>query len=124
MTVLEDCDTSASRVSEESRLRQAPRISNAWCGDELVLLDASTGRYFTLNHVGGRMWELLATPRSATDLVSCLRREFEVEPATGEAMLRRDIARMLGDMLGAGLLVSENLSPSSGAPTSTPRRHS
>lgn len=108
MTSLEDQDIGASRVSDELRLHQAPQISAAWCGDELVLLDPITGRYFTLNHVGGRMWELLATSRSANDLALCLRAEYEVQPGMRGATLQRDVVRMLDSMLDAGLLVAES----------------
>lgn len=108
MAFLEGYDISTSRASLERRLHQAPHISAAWCGDELVLLNATTGRYFTLNHVGGRIWELLATSRSANDLALQLDREYEVQPATRGATLQRDVVRMLDDMFGAGLLVAEN----------------
>jgi coenzyme PQQ synthesis protein D (PqqD) len=122
MTVLEDRGIPASLMSNESRLQQAPRISAAWCGDELVLLDATTGRYFTLNRVGGRMWELLATPRSAGDLVVCLRMEYNVRPATGDATLEQDVVRMLDNMLKAGLLVAEKATAALQSRTSNLRR--
>jgi hypothetical protein len=108
MKSLEDQDIPASRVSDEHRLHQAPHISAAWCGDELVLLDATTGRYFTLNHIGGRMWELLATSRSANDLAQCLRTEYDFRATIRGSTLRRDIVHMLDNMLDAGLLVAEN----------------
>jgi hypothetical protein len=122
MTVFEDRDIPASLMSDDSRLQQAPGISAAWSGDELVLLDATTGRYFTLNHVGGRIWELLATPRSAGDLAVRLRMEYDVQPATGEATLERDVVRMLENMLDAGLLVAEKATSAPGSPTSNLRR--
>jgi len=122
MTVLEDREIPASLVSDERRLQQASRISAAWCGDELVLLDATTGRYFTLNRVGGRMWELLATSRSANDLAECLRTEYEVPPELYEVTLQREVVRMLDGMCEAGLLIAENPSPEAESPTSNPRR--
>jgi hypothetical protein len=122
MTVLEDRDIRASLVSDERRLQQAPRISAAWCGDELVLLDATTGRYFTLNRVGGRMWELLATSRSAKDLAECLRTEYEVSPGLQGATLQRDVVRMLDGMSEVGLLVAEKPSPAAEPRMSNLRR--
>ena len=94
----------------EGRLHQAPRISSAWCGDELVLLDSTTGKYFTLNRVGGRVWELLATSRSANDLAEFLSTEYEVQPGLLEATIHRDVVRILDSMCKAGLLVAENRS--------------
>jgi len=107
MKSLEDQDIPASRASDEHRLHQAPHISAAWCGDELVLLNATTGRYFTLNHVGGRIWELLATSRSASDLAQCLRTEYDVRAAMRGSALR-DVVRLLDNMFDAGLLVAES----------------
>jgi hypothetical protein len=122
MTALEDRDIPALLVQGESRLQQAPRISAAWCGDELVLFDATTGRYFTLNRVGGRIWELLATSRSAKDLVACLRTEYAVPPELHDATVQRDVVRMLDGMCEAGLLVAENPSPAAESRTSSSRR--
>lgn len=123
MAILEGRDVSAPFVSDESRLQQAPRISAAWCGDELVLLDAATGRYFTLNRVGGRMWELLATSRSTRELVVSLRTEYDVPPEPHDATLQRDVVRMLDGMCVARLLVAENLRPAAESPASSPWRH-
>jgi hypothetical protein len=122
MTVLEDRAIPASLASDDNRLRQAPHVSAAWCGDELVLLDAKTSRYFTLNRVGGRMWELLATTRAAKELAECVRAEYDVRAAAGEATLERDVARMLDFMLDAGLLVVESPSQAAESPASNPRR--
>ena len=108
MTSIEDRGVPASRVSDEHRLHQAAHISAAWCGDELVLLDATTGRYFTLNHVAGRMWELLTTPKSPEDLILYLRTAYDVPPAVHGATLRRDVARMIDNMLEAGLVAADN----------------
>jgi len=108
MTSIEDRGVPASRVSEQHRLRQAAHISTAWCGDELVLLDATTGRYFTLNHVAGRMWELLATPKSSEDLILYLCTAYDVPPVVRGATLRGDVVRMIDNMLEVGLLVAEN----------------
>ena len=49
--------------------------------DEVVmLLNVPTGRYHELNGVAGRIWELLATPISADDLVGALTAEYDVAP--------------------------------------------
>lgn len=123
MTSLEDQSIPSWRVSDEIRLHQAPHISAAWCGDELVLLDATTGRYFTLNHVGGRMWELLAKSRSANDLAQCLRTEYDVRAAKHGSTFRRDLVHMIENMLDVGLLVvAENPAFAAEPPMSSWRR--
>ncbi|WAH57642.1 PqqD family peptide modification chaperone [Pseudomonas silvicola] len=50
-------------------------------GDELLMMSVERGRYFNLNEVGARIWELLATPTSVQSLVQSLVAEYEVAPA-------------------------------------------
>lgn len=106
MKLLKDRRIPALSESNERRLKQAPRISATWCGDELILLDATSGRYFTLNRVGGRIWELLAKSKPAEDLVGYLRAEFDVKPEH-DVTLHRDVVGMLDGMCNARLLVTE-----------------
>jgi Coenzyme PQQ synthesis protein D (PqqD) len=47
---------------------------------EMVMLSISTGRYYGLNSVGMRIWELLETPMTVNKICAQLCREFEVEP--------------------------------------------
>ena len=42
------------------RYQSQRHVSSARHGDTTVLLDVNRGRYYTLNQVGGRIWELLA----------------------------------------------------------------
>lgn len=73
-----ECSTDGAGVG--GTLRRRERVLAATQGDATVLMDAASGRYFTLNDVAGRIWELLATPRSMGDLVTELAAEYEVLP--------------------------------------------
>lgn len=53
--------------------------------DEAVLLDISSGRYFGLNSVGSRIWELCDGNRSLADIVAAICSEFEVAVDVAEA---------------------------------------
>jgi coenzyme PQQ synthesis protein D (PqqD) len=46
---------------------------------ELVMLDPRRSRYFGLDAVGHRIWELLESPRSVGALCTELQREFDVD---------------------------------------------
>ena len=47
-------------------------------GGEMVLLNLSSGLYFGLDIVGGRIWELLsAGPQSVADLCNIIEQEFD-----------------------------------------------
>jgi coenzyme PQQ synthesis protein D (PqqD) len=50
---------------------------------------------FSLNEVGGRVWELLATPRSLDELRASVVQEFEVTDAEAE----RDLRAFLDELL-------------------------
>ena len=66
-----------------------------------VLLDIDSGEYFTLNEVGGRVWDLCDGSRSVASIAEALSAEYEVE----EAVLRADAMECLGDLLNRHLVV-------------------
>jgi hypothetical protein len=43
-----------------------------------VLLDVKRGMYYTLNEVGGRIWELLGTDIAVSAIVAQLQEEYDV----------------------------------------------
>lgn len=49
-------------------------------GGEAVILNLKTGKYYGLNMLGARIWELLQTPRSTAVIEATILSEFEVEP--------------------------------------------
>jgi hypothetical protein len=72
---------------------------------DLVLVPVGKGAgdldaIFTLNEVGGRVWQLLAEPATGERLVAVICSEYEV-PAE---QARNDVAELLGDLLRAGLI--------------------
>lgn len=46
--------------------------------DQIIILNLETSAYWSLNEVGARIWELLATGNSRTKIVLLLRREYQV----------------------------------------------
>ena len=48
-------------------------------GGEAVILSLKTGKYYGLNTLGVRIWELLQTPRSAAAIEAVILSEFDVE---------------------------------------------
>lgn len=47
--------------------------------DNQVMMHLEKGKYFGLNPVGKRVWELLEQPRSLEEIVEALLKEFNVE---------------------------------------------
>ena len=52
----------------------------AWVDENLIMMHAESKFYLNLTGSGGRIWELLESPRSVLDLCETLGREFEIEP--------------------------------------------
>jgi hypothetical protein len=87
--------------------RFRPRAHVVWVGqaDATVLLDGERGRYYTLNQVAGRMWELLVAGEPLIEILNCLTEEYDVAAET----LQADVAATLRELLDAALI--ERLSP-------------
>jgi hypothetical protein len=67
---------------------------------ETVILGMSAGRYYGLDAVGARIWQLIQTPTSVADLRRTIVSEYEVAPERCEA----DLLQLLEKMLAAGLV--------------------
>jgi Coenzyme PQQ synthesis protein D (PqqD) len=62
--------------------------------DDLVMLDPRGSRYFGLDHVGRRIWDLLEQPQSVDALCSALQREFNVDSETCRAEVLPFVAQL------------------------------
>jgi hypothetical protein len=90
-------------VQERLSVEPAPHVLSQEVEGETVLLDPQEERYFVLDDVGTRVWELLTEHRDVDAVVAQMLREFEVE----EAALRTDIDELLARLRAAGLVVSQ-----------------
>lgn len=81
-------------------IRRADGLMAAALGDELLMMSVAQGRYFNLNGVGARIWELLAEPTSVDAVVATLVAEYEVEPPTA----RREVEAFLAALRDRDLL--------------------
>jgi hypothetical protein len=68
--------------------------------DDLVMLNPVQSRYFGLDAIGRRVWELLEEPRSVDAICTSLQDEFDVSPQT----CRADVLTFLEQMVDAGLV--------------------
>lgn len=69
---------SSSPANTASRFRRAVDVTSVDHGDKTVLLDARSEQFFSLDETGKLIWALMATPRTATEIVAALRERFEV----------------------------------------------
>ncbi len=61
---------------------------------EAVLLDLKSQRYFGLDEVGTRIWQLLAEHRTTGPVLAAMIAEYDAEPAVLAADLETFLARL------------------------------
>ena len=72
-------------------------------GDEgVVILNPNDGQYFSLDEVGGRIWELCEGGRSVAEIAAALAEEYDAEAA----VLAADALELLAELKEAGLVTS------------------
>lgn len=81
-------------------LEISPQVLARGVQGEMVLLHLGRERYFALNEVGARIWELLAEGLRPRDVHVCLLKEYAVEPNR----LRDDLLSLVEELLAADLL--------------------
>jgi hypothetical protein len=88
-------------LSNGAGLRPSPDVVARKVGDQVVLVDLRTNRFYSLNSTGARLWELIRGGSDRDLIRSQMRDEFEVD----EAELVGNIDRMLSELIANGLLV-------------------
>ena len=69
--------------------------------DELVMMDIEQGKYFSLNPVATRIWDMMENPVSAEELSNQLRDEYEVD----SDRCLDEVTELLEGMVRLGLVV-------------------
>jgi hypothetical protein len=99
MTSLPRADAAQPQLSQ-ARFCRANGVIGTRQGDTTVLLDVNGGMYYTLNEVGGRIWELLAAGVAVPAIVERLQDEYDVAPET----LVADTVALIDRLLRAKLV--------------------
>jgi len=69
--------------------------------DELVMMDIDKGKYFSLNTVATRIWDLLDVPLSLDELCARLMEEYEVDPN----QCRAEVTEVVNEMVKLGVVL-------------------
>jgi hypothetical protein len=83
-------------------LRPAATVRAAGEDGQLVLLDLASGRYFSLNAVGLRVWRRLEAGSSPEQAADALAADFSMPLQ----VVRSDVAELVAYLAGRGLLVA------------------
>lgn len=90
-----------NKIPMEKRYVQNSHAISGRLHDELVMMDTDKGKYFALNPVATRIWDLLGQPLSIDELCDRLVDEYEVEPEK----CRSEVEKYLGQMENLGLVL-------------------
>ena len=89
-------------VSTQTRLCVQAHVVFAQVGEEAVLLNTESGRYFGLDAIGSRVWLSLTGTATEEQICAELLEEYAVDPG----VLRTDIRRLLDQLAQSGLITS------------------
>lgn len=95
--------TSDGTMLDRAILRPSPDVQAASIEGETVLLDLSTGRYYTLNHLGSVIWEHCVNQSTIRDIHADLCNRFEVVPEQALS----DLVALINQLVEEGLLQQE-----------------
>lgn len=85
--------------SVKSYIRNNSTISGR-LHDELIMMNVEKGRYFSLNPVATRIWDLLENPLSADELCTLLIEEYDVDVE----QCMKEVKELLEEMTKVGLI--------------------
>ncbi|MES2355331.1 MAG: PqqD family peptide modification chaperone [Pseudomonadota bacterium] len=71
-----------SHFFSHTKIARADGLLSSYIGEELLMMSMSQSKYFNMNSVGSRIWELLETPTTQKELVTALTSEYEVSHDT------------------------------------------
>jgi Coenzyme PQQ synthesis protein D (PqqD) len=67
--------------------------------EEAVLMSVTAGRYYGLNAVASRIWELLETPKTIAQLCAQICEEFEVDAQTCKSEVLKFVQDLIDNEL-------------------------
>lgn len=83
------------------KYRRNSRTISGRLHDEMVMMDLDQGKYFSLNPVATRIWDLLEKEMTPEELCTLLTVEYEVEPVQCLA----EVTEHLAEMVRQGLII-------------------
>jgi hypothetical protein len=89
------------KSDDSARWKPSPEVAWRRVGGEAVVLHVPSSVYFSLNDSAAFLWERLAGGDSAAEAAAKLEETYEVEAA----LARRDVADLLEELRGEGLLI-------------------
>lgn len=89
-------------IRQDSVFGRRDRVMVQEVEGQTVLLDITSGEYFALNEVGGRVWDLCDGTRTVAEVVEAICAEYDA-PAD---LVMTDASDLLEGLAGAGLVTT------------------
>ena len=90
---------------DQCEIRRTPHHVACEVGEEKVVLQTNSGQYLGMNPVGAFIWDLLKTPRQASELVDQVMQRYDVDATTARA----DVDAFVSELSEAGLIDVQKL---------------
>ena len=81
-------------LTSSSMICRHPDLLHAVAGDVILMMSVEAGAYYGVEHVGARVWELIAEPMTIGQICARLEDEYDVTPEACEA----EVLAFLGDL--------------------------
>jgi hypothetical protein len=94
------------KLSQNNTVSRSIDIIDSRIDTDMVLLSVESGKYYSTNDIGARIWELIETPRPVKTVIDLLTTEYEIDRRTCET----NVIDFLGQLMQEGLL--KNTEPS------------
>jgi len=88
-------------INHQSRPKRMEQVIAQKATDDWLLFNVSDGNYYSLNDIGGRIWELCDGTRTVAQLVTTLAAEYDASTE----VLEKDIVELLEGLQNGKLIV-------------------
>jgi hypothetical protein len=92
--------TLSTKLTKDTVISQTPGLIAAELDGQKVMMSIENGKYYNLDKVGSRIWELIEKPQKVQDVVAELLVEYEVDVEQCQA----DVLTFLEKMAREGLI--------------------
>lgn len=87
------------KLELKDRIIRREDISTTIIDGELGMMSEEKGKYYTLDFIGTRVWELIEQPLTVDELVAILIKEYEVDRSTCEVDLLELLDKLMKEAL-------------------------
>jgi hypothetical protein len=90
-------------MKDMDRFRRNNNTISGRLKDEIVIMDIDRGKYFTLNPVATRIWDLLENSLTQEEICNILINEYEVD----FKQCIREVQEVMTELVDSGLIIRD-----------------